>query len=305
MRLDRFLATAMPTLSRSRLGALIKSGSVRRDGAVVEDPSARVKRGQCFEVDEPEPQKLALTAEERILDIVFEDADLVVLEKPAGLVVHPAPGHATGTLVHALLAHCAGQLSGIGGVERPGIVHRLDKDVSGVMVVAKTDAAHRGLAGQFAVHSVDRVYEALVHGLPPASMSVDAPIGRHPKDRKRMAVVERGGKRAVTHIERVGVLGPRAARVACTLETGRTHQIRVHLSHSGHGILGDHLYTTKRNVHLPSSVKAMLADWNRIALHARLLGFDHPITGARCTFERPPPAAFATLAERLLDSSEE
>ena len=221
-----------------------------------------------------------------------------MLHKPAGLVVHPAPGHAAGTLVHALLAHCAGRLSGIGGVERPGIVHRLDKDVSGVMVVAKTDRAHRALAGQFAVHRVERVYEAVVAGLAPARRRIEGAIGRHPKDRKRMAVVSRGGKPAVTHVERLAAAGTVASRVACRLETGRTHQIRVHLAQLGHPVLGDPLYGGARGRALPAAVTAELARAGRLALHARTLGFEHPVTGAWLRFERAPPPLFETLMER-------
>ncbi|MEO1089880.1 MAG: RluA family pseudouridine synthase [Pseudomonadota bacterium] len=298
-RLDRYLAAQLPALSRSRLAELIKAGQLRLNDAVVEDPSWRVKRGDRVALAVPAPIPLALQPEAVPLDVLYEDAHLVVLEKPAGLVVHPAPGHATGTLVHALLGHCAGQLSGIGGVERPGIVHRLDKDVSGVMVAAKSDAAHRGLAGLFAVHDVERAYDAIVAGLPPTSLRIDARIGRHPRDRKRMAVLRDGGKRAVTHLQRTAVLGHLAARVQCRLETGRTHQIRVHLSHLGHGILGDPLYGPKRTQGLPAAARSLLQGWGRIALHARVLGFTHPVTGTALRFERPPPVAFDTLSRAL------
>ncbi len=273
----------------------MRAGHLRLNAAVVVDPAHRVKRGDRLALDIPAPLPLALTPETRPLDILFEDDDLLVLVKPAGVVVHPAPGHASGTLVHALLAHCAGRLSGIGGVERPGIVHRLDRDVSGVMVVAKSDVAHRALAGQLAVHSVERVYTAVVHGLAPAQARFDGPIGRHPKDRKRMAVVRQGGKRAVTHLERLGATGRLASLVACRLETGRTHQIRVHLSHAGLPILGDPLYGGQGARALPPEVRAFLHDWGRIALHARVLGFTHPRTGEHLVFERETPAAFREL----------
>ncbi len=240
---------------------------------------------------------MTLAPETRRLDLLHEDSSLLVLVKPAGLVVHPAPGHHSGTLVHALLAHCAGQLSGIGGVERPGIVHRLDKDVSGVMVVAKTDAAHRGLAGQFAVHSVDRAYQAIVSGLPPPRARLAGSIGRHPRDRKRMAVVATGGKTAVTHVERLAAIGTRASQIVCRLETGRTHQIRVHLADAGHPILGDTLYEGVRGRRLAEPVRRWLAEWGRLALHAELLGFDHPVTGERLRFERSPPEEFRALME--------
>ena len=294
-RLDRFLAERLPTLSRSRLAELVRQGHLRVADRVVEEPSRRVKRGEQVELDVPPPTALDLAAEAIALDVLFEDEHLLVLEKPAGMVVHPAPGHDRGTLVHALLAHCRGRLSGIGGVERPGIVHRLDKDVSGVMVVAKSDTAHRGLAGLFAVHDVERVYEAVVVGLPPARITIEGAIGRHPKDRKRMAVVTSGGKEARTHLERLEAAGVAAARVACRLETGRTHQIRVQLADIGHPILGDALYGGRRRAALPAPIRAWLHDWGRIALHARVLGFVHPVTGARLRFERPAPAAFGEL----------
>ncbi len=298
-RLDRFLAQHLPDFSRARLQDLVKGGRLRLNAAVVVDPAQRVKRGDVVDLDVPPPAPLELVPEAPPLDILFEDDDLVVLVKPAGMVVHPAPGHASGTLVHALLGHCAGRLSGIGGIERPGIVHRLDKDVSGVMVVAKSDPAHRGLAGQFAVHAVERVYAAVVYGLAPERLRVQGAIGRHPKDRKRMAVVGSGGKPAVTHLERRGAAGVAASRLACRLETGRTHQIRVHLSHAGHPILGDPLYGKGRGRMLPGELRAWLEDWGRIALHAEVLGFAHPRTGQRLLFERPAPDTFDSLMERL------
>jgi len=276
----------------------VREGRLRLNAAVVVDPAHRVKRGDVIELEVPPPRPMDLAPEAVALDILFEDDDLLVLHKPAGLVVHPAPGHDAGTLVHALLAHCAGRLSGIGGVERPGIVHRLDKDVSGVMVVAKTDRAHQGLAGQFAVHSVERVYEAIVVGLAPARRRIEGAIGRHPRDRKRMAVVAHGGKPAVTQLERLAAAGTVASRVACRLETGRTHQIRVHLAHIGHPILGDPLYGGTRMRSLPAALKAELATCHRVALHARTLGFAHPRTGEWLSFERAAPHIFATLMER-------
>ena len=218
---------------------------------------------------------------------------------PAGLVVHPAPGHAGGTLVNALLAHCAGSLSGIGGVLRPGIVHRLDKDVSGLLVVAKHDRAHIGLAAQFSVHRIERAYQAIAWGVPPhRSGSVDRPIGRHPKDRKRMAVVE-GGKRALSHYRMLEAFGALAARLEVTLATGRTHQIRVHLGALGLGIIGDPVYRPRRRAPIGPALKAWLAAFDRIALHAYRLGFEHPVSGEWRRFERAPPPDFDRLADEL------
>jgi 23S rRNA pseudouridine1911/1915/1917 synthase len=298
-RLDKFLATRLPELSRARLQDLIEAGEVSRDDAVITDGSSRVKPGQSYAVHVPEPQPAAPPREALPLDVLFEDEHLLVLDKPAGLVVHPAAGHARGTLVNALLAHCAGSLSGIGGVQRPGIVHRLDKDVSGLLVVAKHDRAHVGLAAQFSVHRIERAYEAIAWGVPPHPQgSVDRPIGRHPKDRKRMAVVETG-KRALTHYRMVEAFGTLAARLDVALATGRTHQIRVHLGALGLGIVGDPIYRPRRRPQVGPTLRDFLAGFGRIALHAHRLGFDHPMTGARLTFERAPPACFNLLYEQL------
>ena len=216
------------------------------------------------------------------------------------MVVHPAPGHDEGTLVNALLAHCQGSLSGIGGVSRPGIVHRLDREVSGVMVVAKHDRAHIGLAGQFSVHAIERVYEAVVWGLPRTQAgTVDRPIGRHPVDRKRMAVVRHGGKRAVTHWRVLEAAGTRAAHLALRLETGRTHQIRVHTSSLGHPIVGDRLYGRGRDAQAPAVAAGAIGSLDRILLHARHLGFVHPITGEVMAFDAPPPPIFPRVLELL------
>jgi 23S rRNA pseudouridine1911/1915/1917 synthase len=298
-RLDKFLAGRLPELSRARLQALIETGEVARDGAVIADGSSRVKPGQRFAVHLPEPAPANLEPEARPLDVLFEDDHLLVLEKPAGLVVHPAPGHGRGTLVHALLAHCAGSLSGIGGVLRPGIVHRLDKDVSGLMVVAKHDRAHIGLAAQFSTHRIERAYDAIVWGLPPAAAgSIERPIGRHPKDRKRMAVVE-GGKRALTHYRLEDSAGTLACRLRIALATGRTHQIRVHLASIGLGIVGDPVYRPRRRPAIGPELRREIEGFGRLALHARVLGFEHPVSGERLRFERAAPASFAELFARL------
>jgi 23S rRNA pseudouridine1911/1915/1917 synthase len=298
-RLDKFLASRLPELSRARLQDLIEAGEVRQDDAVITEGSSRVKPGHSYAVHVPAPRPALPQREPRPLDIVFEDEHLLVLDKPAGLVVHPAPGHARGTLVNALLAHCAGSLSGIGGVLRPGIVHRLDKDVSGLLVVAKHDRAHIGLAAQFSVHRIERAYEAIVWGVPPRpSGSIDRPIGRHPRDRKRMAVLE-SGKRALTHYRVLEAFGTLAARLEVTLATGRTHQIRVHLATLGLGIIGDPVYRPRRRPSISAALQQHVASFGRIALHACRLGFEHPVTGEWQLFEREPPPCFAVLREHL------
>jgi 23S rRNA pseudouridine1911/1915/1917 synthase len=298
-RLDKFLAGRLPELSRARLQALLGAGEVRRDGDLITEGASRVKPGQRFTVGLPEPAPARPAPEARPLDVLYEDEHLLVLDKPAGLVVHPAPGHASGTLVNALLDHCRHGLSGIGGVARPGIVHRLDKDASGLMVVAKHDRAHVRLAAQFSVHRIERVYQAIVWGVParPAG-SIDRPIGRHPHERKRMAVVE-GGKRALTHYRLEEAAGSLGARLQLTLATGRTHQIRVHLASLGLGIIGDRLYRPRRRTEPGPELGQCLADFGRLALHARVLGFEHPMSGAELRLERPAPAEFDRLFEAL------
>lgn len=303
-RIDRFLATRWPELSRTRLRALLESGAVERDGVLIAEGSARVKPGQRFAAYVPEPEPAVPQPEKRDLDILYEDPDLLVLVKPAGMVVHPAPGHASGTLVNALLDHCKGSLSGIGGVLRPGIVHRLDRDVSGLMVVAKGDRAHVGLAGQFSVRRIERAYDAIAWGVPPrASGSVDQPIARHPRDRKRMAVVK-GGKRALTHYRQQAAAGTLASRLEVVLATGRTHQIRVHLGHLGLGIIGDPVYRPRRKPAIGADLRRFLDGFQRIALHARLLGFEHPISGEKLRFEQPAPGSFEDLLSLLEGQSE-
>jgi 23S rRNA pseudouridine1911/1915/1917 synthase len=293
-RLDLFLALRLPQLSRSRLQALVREGHLRQGERVIAEPGHRVKPGERFVLDLPPPRAAAPAPQPHELEVLFEDEHLIVLVKPAGLVVHPAPGHADGTLVNALLAHCGPSLSGVGGALRPGIVHRLDREVSGVMVAAKHDRAHIGLAGQFSVHSIGRVYEAIVWGVPGAAAgTVDRPLGRHPVDRKRMAIVRSGGKRAVTRWRLLDAAGTRAARLAFELETGRTHQIRVHAASLGHPIVGDRVYGRGR------AAADTIAGLDRILLHARQLGFIHPITGETLAFEAPPPPVFDAILELL------
>jgi 23S rRNA pseudouridine1911/1915/1917 synthase len=320
-RLDRVLARALEEkakgLSRTRIAALIAEGRVTRDRpagsqarARLLEPSLRVKPGERYRIAVPSPAPARPRGEAIALDIIYEDAHLVVVNKPAGLVVHPAPGNPSRTLVNALIAHCGASLSGIGGEARPGIVHRLDKGTSGLIVAAKTDEAHQGLARQFAAHGRDgklhRLYLAFVWGaLRPAKGKIDAPIGRHPKNRQKFAVTARGGKHAVTHYETRASYGrPVAASlIACRLETGRTHQIRVHLAYRGHPLLGDTLYgglRTRGGRGLPR-LEAKLKTLGRPALHAAELGFEHPATGQRLSFACPLPPDLKEL-EGLLDA---
>jgi 23S rRNA pseudouridine1911/1915/1917 synthase len=301
LRLDKFLA--VPGLSRSRLKVLIETGHVRRNGATISEASHPVKTGESWEVRVPPPVPAEPVAQDLPLSIVHEDEDLIVIDKPAGLVVHPAAGNPDGTLVNALIAHCGASLRGVGGVARPGIVHRIDKDTSGLLVVAKHDAAHAGLAAQFADHSVERLYTAFCWGLPsPLSGRIEGAIGRDAGNRKRMAVVKGGGKAAVTHYRVVQGFGTAAARLELRLETGRTHQIRVHLTHMGHPLLGDPVYgrpTQARRASLAPAARDLAATLNRQALHAATLGFEHPVKGGFLRFESPLPADLAILGGAL------
>jgi 23S rRNA pseudouridine1911/1915/1917 synthase len=291
-RLDKALARASG-LSRERVKALIAEGGVSLDGTAVAQPSAKAGEGARFRIDVPAVAPAAAAAQEIPLVVVYEDEHLIVIDKPAGMVVHPAAGNFDGTLVNALLHHCAGRLSGIGGVARPGIVHRIDKDTSGLLVVAKTDVAHEGLAAQFARHSIDRVYFAIVAGLPnPLSGSIDAPLARSSANRKKMAVVEEGrGKRAVTHYRIVTPLRG-AALVECRLETGRTHQVRVHLASIGHPLLGDPVYGRPRQGHR-ELLKRL--NFQRQALHAAELGFVHPVSKENLSFKSALPSDIQEL----------
>tara|TARA_R110002110_G_scaffold132616_6_gene314382 strand:- start:1109 stop:2140 length:1032 start_codon:yes stop_codon:yes gene_type:complete len=323
-RLDKALARDVPeaaALSRTRLGRLIEQGAVSVDGQIVGDPRARVAAGAQVDIRVEEAEESHIQPEAIPLEIVFEDDDLIVVNKPAGMVVHPAPGTPSGTLVNALLAHCGDTLSGVGGLKRPGIVHRIDKETSGLLVVAKSDVAHHGLAAQFEKHTVERYYQALVYGVPEASdprlrgvrgasfepgniLKLTTGLARHKTDRQRQAVVFNGGRHAVTRARTVARFGtpPVLALMECWLETGRTHQIRVHMTHAGHALVGDPTYGGKRklaNTALPDVTAEAVRNFPRQALHAAVLGFDHPVTGDIVRFEAPLPDDMANLLDAL------
>ena len=288
LRLDRWLAEQCPDLSRSQLQNLIEAGSVTCNGSPL-NKKDKLKAGQTILLTLPDPQPIEAQPQNIPLDIVYEDDSLLVVNKPKGMVVHPAPGNPDGTMVNALLWHCAGRLSGIGGAIRPGIVHRIDKDTSGVLMVAKNDMAHQSLAAQLAEHSITRKYNAVVYNVfTEDEGTVDEPIGRNPQDRKKMAVTQKHSRHAVTHyrvIERM----EKFTLIEAQLETGRTHQIRVHMTYIGHPLLGDMVYGPKKQpIHLEGQ-----------ALHARVLGFIHPRTGEYLEFEAPLPPYFEALLERL------
>ncbi|MRU14467.1 RluA family pseudouridine synthase [Roseovarius sp. A21] len=319
-RLDKALTRDAPeaaSLSRTRLGRLLSDGAVTVNGTTVQDPKGKVAEGDLIEITVPQANESHIVAQDIPLSVIFEDDDLIVIDKPAGMVVHPAPGTPDGTLVNALLAHCGETLSGVGGEKRPGIVHRIDKDTSGLLVVAKTDRAHHGLAAQFEKHTVERHYRALVHGVPDAGdprlrgvkgvsfesgniMRITTQLARHKTDRQKQAVVFQGGRHAVTRARIVESYGrpPAVALVECWLETGRTHQIRVHMAHAGHGLIGDPVYGGRRK--LPARVVSeaaaeALRAFPRQALHAATLGFTHPVSGENLRFESPMPADMADL----------
>ena len=321
-RLDKALAALVPeeaALSRSRLMKMIDEGDVLLDGQVVTNPKAKVAEGQVYALRlAPAVELEHLLAEDIPLTVIWEDADLIVIDKPAGMVVHPAPGTPSGTLVNALLAHCGDTLSGIGGERRPGIVHRIDKDTTGLLVVAKSDRAHHGLAAQFEDHSVNRRYLAVVHGQPDAYdprlrglrgisfeaggiLKIATHLARHKTDRQRQAVVWNDGRHAVTRARVVEDFKGAASLMECWLETGRTHQIRVHMAYAGHGLLGDQTYGGKRR--LPEKLFGPAAElansFPRQALHAATLGFVHPVTGEELEFESPLPEDMAKLVDAL------
>jgi 23S rRNA pseudouridine1911/1915/1917 synthase len=311
-RLDAYLAGAVADLSRSRAKALILDGQVAIGGRTIVEPKRPVKPGDHVVVTLPPPEPATPAPEAIPLDVVYEDDDLIIIDKPAGLVVHPAAGNQTGTLVNALIAHAGASLSGIGGVMRPGIVHRLDKDTSGLMVVAKSDRAHKGLSAQFADHGrtgpLERGYKALVWGAPePAEGMIEASLGRSPRNREKMAVTRAGGREAITHYRVLARYGPRgkppvASLVECRLETGRTHQIRVHMAAIGHPVIGDRTYgagfATKAAL-LAEPARELAEGLARQALHAWLLAFEHPVTATPMRFDSPLPADMAQLAAAL------
>ncbi|WP_204114927.1 RluA family pseudouridine synthase [Shimia biformata] len=323
-RLDKALSRDVPeeaALSRTRLARLIAEGAVHIDGVAVTDPKAKVSEGAVIEIGVPEASESHIGPEDIPLTVVFEDDDLIVVDKSAGMVVHPAPGTPSGTLVNALLAHCGDTLSGVGGAKRPGIVHRIDKETSGLLVVAKSDRAHHGLAEQFEKHTVERYYNAVVYGVPDAAdprlrgvrgvsfeqgniMRITTQLARHKTDRQKQAVLFEGGRHAVTRcrtIESFGTPGV-AALVECWLETGRTHQIRVHMSHAGHGLIGDPVYGGRRKLSekalSPAGIEAA-RNFSRQALHARVLGFEHPVTAEAMRFESDLPPDMASLLTSL------
>ncbi|MEX5598685.1 RluA family pseudouridine synthase [Pseudophaeobacter sp. C1-32P7] len=323
-RLDKAVSRDVPeeaTLSRTRLARLIDEGALSVDGQVVRDPKARVEAGAVISVTVEEASDSHIGPEDIPLDVVFEDDDLIVVNKPAGMVVHPAPGTPSGTLVNALMHHCGDNLSGVGGVKRPGIVHRIDKETSGLLVVAKSDVAHQGLAAQFERHTVERYYRAVCYGVPDANdprlrgvkgasfetgniLKLTTQLARHKTDRQRQAVLFQGGRHAVTRARIVEPFGNPAvaALIECWLETGRTHQIRVHMAHAGHGLIGDPTYGGKRKLPVKAlSEKALAAvqAFPRQALHAAVLGFTNPVSGETVRFEAPLPQDMQDLLEAL------
>ena len=295
-RLDKALSVMMQHISRSRIKGLIEMGCVRIDDRPITDPNQRLKKGFVVTVDLPAPVADHPEPQSIQLDVHFEDEHIIVVNKPSGLVVHPAAGNPDGTLVNALLAHCGDSLRGIGGVKRPGIVHRLDKDTSGLLVVAKTEIAHNVLSKQFADHSLDRRYTALVWGTPsPTVGTITGAIGRSSRNRKKMAVVNQGGKDAITHYRMLSAYGTIASLIECRLETGRTHQIRVHMAHAGNSIIGDPIYGRGVKRGMDKALVEAVKQFGRQALHARFLGFKHPTSEKFINFTTDVPPDFTAL----------
>ena len=323
-RLDKALSRDVPeqaSLSRTRIARLLDSNDVRINGTVETNPKAKVSEGDRVEITVPVAEESHIGAEDIPLEVIFEDEDLIVINKPAGMVVHPAPGSPNGTLVNALLHHCGETLSGVGGEKRPGIVHRIDKETSGLLVVAKSDRAHHGLAAQFEKHTVERYYKAVVYGVPDAHdprlrgvkgvnfeqgniMRITTQLARHKTDRQKQAVLFNGGRHAVTRSRIVRPMGNPAATavIECWLETGRTHQIRVHMAHAGHGLIGDPVYGGRRKLALKAFPEAGIEaakTFPRQALHAAILGFEHPVSGEMLRFEAPLPQDMVDLVAAL------
>lgn len=323
-RLDKALSRDVPeqaSLSRTRIARLLESEDVKINGVVETNPKAKVATGDAVAITVPVAEESHIGAEDVPLDVIFEDDDLIVINKPAGMVVHPAPGSPSGTLVNALLHHCGETLSGVGGEKRPGIVHRIDKETSGLLVVAKSDRAHHGLAAQFEKHTVERYYKAVVYGVPDANdprlrgvkgvnfeqgniMRITTQLARHKTDRQKQAVLFNGGRHAVTRSRIVKPMGMpvAAAVIECWLETGRTHQIRVHMAHAGHGLIGDPVYGGRRKLALkafPAAGIEAAKTFPRQALHAAVLGFEHPVTGEMLRFEAPLPQDMSQLITDL------
>lgn len=302
LRIDKFLSLCFPDISRSQIQKMISIGNVVCDDITVGDNSYKVKEGEAFVLTVPEVIDAEPKPQNIDLPIIYQDEDVIVVNKPAGMVVHPASGAPDKTMVNALLYHCD-DLSGIGGVKRPGIVHRIDKETSGILVVAKNDNAHRFLCEQFAEHTIERTYYAIVFGVPnPIKGTIEGDIGRSPYDRKKMAVVSRGGKRAVTHYQVIEKFGEVASLVKCNLETGRTHQIRVHLSKQGNNLIGDKVYVKAKKLiqkNIEMDIRDFVNGFSRQALHAQSLGFIHPRTGEKVFFESPIPDDMRQLLDVL------
>lgn len=294
---------SFPEISRSQIQRLLKEGNITRNEVVIDDSSLKVKEGEVYELIVPEPVDAIPVPEDIALEILYEDDDLLIVNKPAGMTVHPAPGSPNGTLVNALLFHCKDSLSGVGGVKRPGIVHRIDKDTSGLLVVAKNDMTHKDLSAQFAEHSIERTYYALVFGVPnPLSGKIEGDIGRSPYDRKKMALVKKNGKSATTNYKTLENFKNLASLVQCNLETGRTHQIRVHMSSLGCNLIGDTLYTKSKKINdknIDEDAKLFINNFSRQALHALSLGFIHPRTKEQLSFTSNFPSDFKELLSFL------
>jgi 23S rRNA pseudouridine1911/1915/1917 synthase len=302
IRLDKFLAQKLPEISRSQIQRLIEAGNVLNEDVIISDNSYKTAIGDTYQIIIPPAQDALPKAENIPLDVIYEDNDLIVINKPAGMTVHPAPGAYNGTLVNALLFHCKDNLSGIGGVKRPGIVHRIDKETSGLLVVAKNDKAHQGLSEQFAEHSIERTYWAIVYGVPQElSGRIEGNIARSNTDRKKMTIAQERGKPAITNYKTLKIFKMAASLIQCNLETGRTHQIRVHMSSLGHSLVGDKVYVKnkKSSVLLPSDIKKYVNEFPRQALHAKSLGFIHPCTKEYMHFDSELPSDLHSLVDKL------